>query len=135
MLAISKNDFHRVTFVMVKQIHLQAGDTSIIYRRSFSSLPTTIHFEVAAADMSAPLGLIEVRGSTWILAHPPKTQPLQFTNSIKVGFWDTFFAIAVTAHTDITITLSGRPTGLSPLIGVAAIAVVAVIAVLMMLLT
>jgi hypothetical protein len=100
---------------MVKQLSLKAGETTVIYRRNFSSVPMQIHFEAIATHGHPPQGTVEIRGSQWIFPKPPVQQPLHAMNTVKAGFWDTFFAIAVTADTDLTIVLPGRQSqALSP---------------------
>ena len=96
---------------MAKQIHLKAGKTTVIYRRNFSSVPAQLHFEAIAANGHPPEGTIEIRGSQWIFPKSPQQQPLQVMNIVEAGFWDTFFAIVVTADTDLTITCSNRQAG------------------------
>ncbi|WP_204140993.1 hypothetical protein [Halomicronema sp. CCY15110] len=118
---------------MVKQIHLKAGETTVVYRRNFSSVPMQIHFEAIAANGHPPQGTVEIRGSQWIFPKSPVQQPLQAMNTVEAGFWDTFFAIAVTADTDLTITRANRQSGgrflwiLGLVVGISAIAVAMVL--------
>lgn len=93
---------------MTKHIDCKEGETVEIYRRRFSSVPTKICFEAIAVDGQQPKGEVEIRGSNWIFPKSPSRQPLQAMNVVSVGFWDTFLAIAVTAHTDLSITLPLR---------------------------
>ena len=119
---------------MAKQISLQAGETKVIYRRNFSSLSTQIRFEAIAADGNLPRGTIEIRGSQWIFPKSPQQQPLQSMNTVEAGFWDTFFAIAVTADTDLTITRSQGKAGNGIFWIIGLVLGISVIAVAMMLL-
>jgi hypothetical protein len=120
---------------MAKQIHLQAGETTVIYRRNFSSVPALIHFEAIAANGNPPQGTVEIRGSQWIFPKPPQQQPLQAMNTVEAGFWDTFFAIAVTADTDLTITRSHRQAGSGFLWILGLVLGISIIAVAMVLMT
>jgi hypothetical protein len=93
---------------MPRTLHLSAQETATIYRRNFSSVPMEIHFDARAASGSEPIGEVEVQGSNWVFPKPAVVQPLQPQNTVHVGFWDTFFSIQVTAHTDLEITFPGR---------------------------
>lgn len=90
-----------------------------------------IRFEAIATSGGPPEGQVEIRGSHWIFPKPPWQQPLQAMNSVEAGFWDTFFAIAVTADTDLAITLPGRQFSFSTpwLWGLVAVACVLAIAI------
>jgi len=120
---------------MAQQIHLPAGETTVIYRRNFSSVPVQIHFEAIAANGHPPRGTVEIRGSQWIFPKSPQQQPLQAMNTVEAGFWDTFFAIAVTADTDLTINRSNSKRSarggffwiLGLVLGISAIAVAMVL--------
>lgn len=112
---------------MAKTIRLAARTAATIYRRNWSSVPTTVHFDAIATDGGEPMGTVEVRGSHWIFPKPMTTHPLQAQNTFHAGFWDTFFAIHVTAHTGIEVTVPGNSSSRLPwLLG--AIAIVAVAA-------
>jgi hypothetical protein len=112
---------------MAKTIRLAAQTAATIYRRNWSSVPATIHFDAIAIDGGAPMGQVEVRGSHWIFPKPVTTHPLKTKNTVQAGFWDTFFAIHVTAHTGIEVTVPEQSFSLRPwLIG--AIALIALAA-------
>lgn len=112
---------------MTKRIDIKAGETMVIYRRNLSSVPMKVHFEAIAQNGNFPIGEVEVRGSHWILPKSPKRQPLQAKNTVNAGVWDTFLAIVVTAHTDLTITLPERSYSFRPpwLWGIVAVIVIA----------
>ncbi|WP_155834605.1 hypothetical protein [Leptolyngbya sp. PCC 6406] len=93
---------------MTQTISLKAGETAIIYRRSFSSVPIEICFYATALAGSDPKGELEIQGSRWVFPRPPLLYPLQPQNIVKAGFWDTFFKIKVTAHIDLEITFPGQ---------------------------
>ncbi|RZM79653.1 hypothetical protein [Leptolyngbya iicbica] len=120
---------------MAKQIYLQAGETTVIYRRNFSSVPTQIRFEAIATDGTSPSGTVEIRGSQWIFPKPPQQQPLQAMNTVEAGFWDTFFAIAVTADTDLIITRSKGQTGSGFLWVLGLVMGISIVAVAMLMMT
>jgi hypothetical protein len=92
---------------MARTITLQQGETARIYQRRFSSLVTDIRFQAIAHNAKAPKGDVTIQGSTWIVPKPPVTQALQEYNVVRAGFWDTFFSISVTAHTDLDIKAPG----------------------------
>ena len=115
---------------MTQTINLKAGEKAVIYRRNFSSVPMQIHFEAIAANGDPPEGKVKIRGSNWIFPKSPSQQPLQRANVVSAGFWDTFFAIAVTADTDLMITLPSRQFSLSTLWPWALVGLVSVVAVL-----
>jgi len=116
---------------MPQTIRLKAQEKTTIYRRHFSSVPIDIHFDAAALTGDQPTGEVEIRGSHWVFPKPPAIQPLHAQNQVRVGFWDTFFSIQVTAHTPIEITFPQQKFNLSPWVIVAIAAVVA-IAILML---
>ncbi|NEQ43413.1 MAG: hypothetical protein F6K00_07580 [Leptolyngbya sp. SIOISBB] len=114
---------------MVKTISLKADEKAVIYRRNFSSVPMQIRFDAIATNGGPPKGQVEIRGSNWIFPKPPSQQPLHATNSVSAGFWDTFFAIAVTADTDLTITLPSHQFSFSTPLLWGLVAIVSIIAI------
>ncbi|MEM6716406.1 MAG: hypothetical protein AAF827_16370 [Cyanobacteria bacterium P01_D01_bin.6] len=120
---------------MAKTISLRVGEKVVIYRRNFSSVPMQIHFEAIAANGGLPEGKVEICGSHWIFPKSPSQQPLQAMNSVSAGFWDTFFAIAVTADTDLTITLPGRQFSFTAPWVLGGVAIVSILAGLIFLLS
>jgi hypothetical protein len=67
-----------------------------------------IHFDAVALEGGQPTGEVEIRGSQWVFPKPALIQPLQAQNTVHADFWDTFFSIRVTAHTNIEVTLPGQ---------------------------
>ncbi|MEO1208533.1 MAG: hypothetical protein AAFX78_03240 [Cyanobacteria bacterium J06638_20] len=98
---------------MARSITLRQGETAQIYQRRFSSLVTDIRFQAIARNSEPPAGEVTIQGSTWIFPKPPVTQPLQEHNVFRAGYWDTFFSISVTAHTDLEITAPGKMVDLT----------------------
>lgn len=119
---------------MPKTIRLNAQETATIYRRNLSSVPMDIHFDAAALDGGQPMGEIEIRGSQWVFPKPALMQSLQAQNTVHAGFWDTFFSIRVTAHTNIEITFPGQAFDLSRWL-IWAIAILVTVAILLFALT
>lgn len=97
---------------MARTITLRSGETALIYRRRFSSLVMDIRFQAIALNAEPAAGEVTIQGSTWIFPKPPVIQPLQEQNVVRAGFWDTFFKISVTAHTDLEITAPGKAVDL-----------------------
>ena len=113
---------------MPKTICLKAQETVTIYRRNFSSVPMDICFDAVALDRGQPMGEVAVQGSNWGFPKPALMQPLQPQNNVHAGFWDTFFSIRVTAHTDLEITFPGQKFDLSPWLIWAIAAIILVVA-------
>ena len=97
---------------MDKTIRLKAGESTQIINRNFSSIPMEYMFTATAVTGGDPFGEIEIRGSNWIFPKQPQTRPLQRQNSVKAGYWDTFFRVTVTADTDLELSLPQRALGL-----------------------
>jgi hypothetical protein len=95
---------------MPNSIKLKAGKTITIYRRIAGRLPMDIHFDAIALDEHNLAGEVTVFGSNWLFPKPPLKLPLQARNTVHAGFWDTFFRVVVTAHTDLEIVMPGPDT-------------------------
>ncbi|MCX7552822.1 hypothetical protein OS175_02930 [Marinicella sp. S1101] len=86
-------------------IHVVAGEKVEIYCRRFSGLPLTIEFGASAKNCNKSYGHIEIESFGLMLNQPNRTIALDAYNSIKVGFWDTFFRVLVKAECDLEVTL------------------------------
>lgn len=87
------------------EFEVRAGERSKVFSRFSSSLIQTITIDVESADGGPVSGTLEVRGSRWLFAKPPEEWPLQATQRVEKGYWDTRFAIFVTADRDARVTV------------------------------
>ncbi len=108
----------------MRQITIPAGQRTLVYRRRFSSIPQQIEF-----TSSSPGGTVERVGSRWILGRTHESLPLAERNSVRKGYWDTFFEIFVTPEREVTVTVPRARLLRRVLIGslVAAVIVIAVV--------
>ncbi len=119
----------------MKAIQIAAGCKTRIIRRQFSSLATTYMFDVVPASPNDNLaGTMEIKGSDWIFPKPVKRVPLQPSNRVTAGVWDTFFSVYVIPEVDVVVTLPSKSLGSLPwLLGL--LLVVIVVAITLFLLT
>ena len=96
---------------MAKTVRILNGEKAKLYTRNLSSIPTSYHFQAIALNDKTLDGTIEVKGSRWIFPTPPLTKPLQANNSVKAGFWDTFFSVSVIAHCDMDVVIPNNNSG------------------------
>lgn len=93
----------------MKEIRAAAGERVRVIRRAFSSVPMDYRFHVRAAKPGETLaGTIEVRKSRWILPGSPVTRPLEASNLVQAGFWNTFLSVYVVPHVDAVVELESR---------------------------
>jgi hypothetical protein len=111
---------------MSRTIQIPGGVRTLVFRRRFSSIPQTIRFEADPAG-----GTIERIGSKWVLGRTRSTQPLQTSNEISKGYWDTFFEIYVTPDRPVRLTIDRPRMARLLLIASLVLVVVAVAAVVM----
>lgn len=96
----------------MKELRIAAGCRTRIIQRQFSSLAMTYTFGAAPVSHDDDLaGIIEIKGSQWIFPKPIKRVPLQLSNTVKAGGWDTFFLVYVTPEIDICISLPSKSSG------------------------
>ena len=92
----------------MKQIHAAAGQRVPVIRRAFSSMPIDYRFSARAAVTSESLGgMVEIRKSRWILPGAPVKLPLQASNMVSAGFWNTFVSVDVVPEVDAIVTVEG----------------------------
>jgi len=93
----------------MKEISVAAGERVAVIRRAFSSLPVDYRFSARAAKPGQALsGTVEVKKSRWILPGSPAPFPLQESNLVQAGFWDTFMSVDAIPAVDAVITVEGR---------------------------
>jgi hypothetical protein len=93
----------------MNEIHANAGQRVRVVRRAFSSVPVDYRFSARAAIPGEKLGgIVEVRRSRWILPGAPATAPLQSSNVVAAGSWNTFMSVDVVPDVDAVITTEGR---------------------------
>ena len=119
----------------MQEIQIAAGCKTRIIRRQFSSLTTTYTFDAAPMIQNSHLvGTVEIKGSNWIFPKPVQRAPLQPSNVVTAGVWDTFFSVYVFPEVDVVISLPSKSFG-GLLWGIGLIVVVVAIAVALFLLT
>ena len=103
------------------EIHAARGQRLKVIRRSFSSVPMDYRFSARAKAPGDRLaGVVEIRKSRWIIPGPSTAHPLQATNVVSAGFWNTFVSVDVIPNVDAVITIEGRGVrNLRPLLLVA----------------
>jgi hypothetical protein len=93
----------------MKEIKAAAGERVRVIRRAFSSVPMDYRFEARAARPGQALaGTVEVRKSRWIIPGSIVALPLQASNLVQAGFWDTFVSVDVVPAVDAVITIEGK---------------------------
>lgn len=115
------------------EIHASRGQRVKVVRRSFSSVPMDYRFSAQAAVPGERLaGVVELRKSRWILPGPRTEQPLQASNVVSAGFWNTFVSVDVVPDVDAVITFERRRVrNLRPLLFVALLIVALAMAMIM----
>lgn len=114
---------------MPTDITIPAGQRTRIIHRTFSSIPATICFDACGiADGDLPAGTLEIQGSNWVFPKDAVFTPLQATNCVEKGYWDTFYSVYVTAETDLVVTVDRSPGGAGVWLVLAALVVVALAA-------
>ena len=96
----------------MKEIQIAAGCKTRIIRRRFSSLATTYTFAAVPTHQGTSLtGTVEIKGSNWIFPKSVKRIPLQSSNTVMAGVWDTFFSVDVIPEVDVVITVPSKSFG------------------------
>ena len=96
----------------MKEIQIAAGCKTRIIRRRFSSLAMTYTFDAFPTRQDNYLtGIVEIKGSDWIFPKPAKKIPLQSSNTVMAGVWDTFFSVYVIPEVDVVITMPSKSFG------------------------
>ncbi len=94
----------------MKSIQIKAAEKKRIIFQFSNSLLQTYNFTARALDENEePSGIIEVKGSNWLLPKPAVNFDLRPQNSVEKGVWDTFYSVYVTPKTDIEIELTSSP--------------------------
>lgn len=93
----------------MKQIHAAAGQRVAVIRRAFSSMPVDYQFSARAVIPGETLGgIVEIRKSRWIFPGAPVKLPLQASNVVSAGLWNTFVSVDVIPEVNAVITTEGR---------------------------
>lgn len=96
----------------MQKLQIAAGCKRQIVRRQFSSLVTTYTFDAAPILPNSYLtGTVEIKGSNWIFPKSIERVPLQPSNTVTAGVWDTFFSIYVIPEIDVVISLPSKSFG------------------------
>jgi len=94
----------------MKTIHVKAGEKKRIIHQFSNSLRQSHNFTAEPIGSNAdPSGLIEVKGSNWLLPKPVVPIDLKRENVVEKSTWDTFFSVYVTPETDTKITVTSSP--------------------------
>lgn len=116
----------------MKEIQIAAGRKTRIIRRRFSSLAMTYTFDAFPMRQDTYLtGTVEIKGSDWIFPKPAKRMPLQSSNTVMAGVWDTFFSVYVIPEVDVVITMPSKSFGGLPWV-IGMVVMVAAIALLLL---
>lgn len=86
----------------MRQITIPAGQRTVVYRRRFSSIPQEVSFSASGSSVT---GTVERVGSRWILGRTNESFPLGTHNTVRKGYWDTFFEVFVTPDREVTVTV------------------------------
>jgi hypothetical protein len=93
----------------MKEIRVAAGQRMAVVRRAFSSVPVDYRFDARAERSGEALaGVVEVRKSQWIVPGTPVQHPLEASNVVSAGMWNTFMSVDVVPAIDAIITLERR---------------------------
>lgn len=98
---------------MAKTIKIKTGERVKVINRSFSSVSMTYKFQAQPMDSNKLDGEIELAVRHLFFAQPVKYYPLEETNEIKAGLWDTFVNVYITANSDLEITGLKKHLGVS----------------------
>ena len=90
------------------QIKLPADVRTEVFSRTSSSIPAEYQIQVSTENGEAVSGLLEVQGSQWIFPKPVVTTKLEADNTVKAGYWDTFFKVYITPEIDCVATVPKR---------------------------
>ena len=113
----------------MKEIRAAAGERVRVIQRAFSSVPMDYRFHARPEKPGETLaGTIEVRKSRWILPGSPVTRPLEASNLVQAGFWNTFLSVYVVPGVDAVVEVEGSSVRHLPTILLISIAVVIVAA-------
>jgi len=93
----------------MKTATIKAGESRVVIRRQFSSVPMDYRFSAQAVDAdSEPSGSIEISRRRLFAKIPNETTQLKAENVVSAGLWDTFVTVTVHADRDLVITSKGR---------------------------
>ena len=79
----------------------------IIHKFS-NSLLATYQFEVEPVVASEKVtGIVEIKGSNWLVPKPVVEQDLSPNNSVEKGMWDTIYSVYVVPDVDVRVKVGG----------------------------
>jgi len=91
----------------MKEVTLSAGESRVVVRRQFSSVPMEYRFTARSALSDAmPLGTVEIKRWKTFTSPPVETLPLKTENIVTAGFRDTH--VTVTVHADENLILASN---------------------------
>ena len=94
----------------MKTIDIKAGERKRIIFQFSNSLRQNHNFIAEPlGDTKDPSGLIEIKGSNWLLPKDIIPLDLRRQNTVEKGPWDTFYSVYVTPKTDTKITITSSP--------------------------
>ncbi len=94
----------------MKTFDIRAGERKRIIFQFSNSLRQTHNFIAEPVDSDKdPSGLIEVKGSNWLLPKNIVPLDLKRENEVEKGAWDTFYSVYVTPKTDVRVTVTSSP--------------------------
>lgn len=94
----------------MKEATLSPGQSRIVIRREFSSVPMSYRFTARPTSDGGELrGTVEIRRTRIFSKAPPETFPLQPENQVAAGFWDTFVTVTVHAESEMIVASNRMP--------------------------
>ena len=114
------------------ELHAACGQRVKVVRRSFSSMAMDYRFSARPVVSGGRLaGVVEVWKSRWILPGPRTSHPLEASNTVSAGFWNTFVSVDVVPDVDAVIMFERRRMrNLLPLLFVALLIVALALAII-----
>ncbi|MCF6327453.1 MAG: hypothetical protein L3J21_09200 [Devosiaceae bacterium] len=111
----------------MKTIEIKAGERKRIISQFSNSLKQSHNFTAEPlGSENDPSGLIEIKGSNWLMPKDIIPLDLKRQNTVEKGAWDTFYSVYVTPKTDTKITLTSSPVKNLWLILIIALVIVAI---------
>ena len=94
----------------MKEATVPAGESQVVVRRQFSSMPMEYRFTARSAEAGRePAGTVEIKRSKIFSSPPPETVPLQAENVVTAGFWDNHVTVTVHAEEDVVVASDRLP--------------------------
>ncbi len=86
-------------------IFIEAGEKIELFKRRFSSIPTTYQFGAESKSAEPLSGLVEIHSQQMLFSAQEVTKDLKQINQVTASMWDTFMTIYVIAGCDMEISI------------------------------